>query len=202
MTRKVGIMGGTFDPVHLGHLVCAQMASDACGLDEVRFVVAGNPHFKQDQQVSPADARLQMVSLAVLENEQFSVSDMETKRPGVTFTADTLSQMHDAAPDEELFFIMGTDSLITLPCWKRAEDIARLARIVCVSRPGYVVDGTLMEQLAAMGFSVQMVPAPEVALSSHVVRSRIRQGESVRYLVPDSVIAYIKDVGLYQEVDA
>ncbi len=202
MTRKVGIMGGTFDPIHVGHLVCAQMAAGACGLDEVRFVVAGNPHFKQGCSVTPAAMRLEMVSLAVADNALFAVSDEEIRRSGITYTADTLRQMHEREREAELSFILGTDSLITLPDWKDAQDIARLARIICVSRPGYQADEGLMERLRELGFDVRMVFAPEVALSSHEVRRRFVRGEEVRYLVPDDVIAYIQSTGLYQEVAA
>lgn len=197
MTCKLGIMGGTFDPIHIGHLACAEMARDGCGLDEVLFVVAGNPHFKQGQELASAHARLAMVQEAIEGNDGFRVSAMEIERKGITYTADTLAILAKERPDAELSFIMGTDSLVTLPLWKDAESIADLARIICVSRPGSAIDDDLLRRLEAMGFDVAFVEAPLLDVSSHEVRMRVSRGETIRYLVPDVVRAYIHAHGLY-----
>ncbi len=194
----VGVMGGTFDPIHLGHLVCAEMARDACGLDEVLFVVAGNPHFKQGVSLAPAKDRLAMVQRAVEGNGAFAVSDREVTRAGITYTVDTLEELHEEQPDAELSFILGADSLLTLSTWKDAARIAQLARIVCLARPGYRIDEGLLASLSDQGFLVEAVCAPLLDISSSDIRARIRSGQTIRYLVPDGVDGYIRAQGLYR----
>lgn len=199
MMHEVGIMGGTFDPIHLGHLACAEMARDACGLDEVRFVVAGNPNFKQGKELAPAVDRYAMVQLALAGNDAFSASDMELRREGVTYTAETLALLKEELSECRLSFIMGADSLITLASWKDADRIAQLARIICVSRPGYAVDESLLARLREMGFDIKLVEAPLLDISSSEIRARVSKGKTVRYLVPDLVDGYIHDNGLYEK---
>lgn len=196
---RVGIMGGTFDPIHLGHLACAEMARDACGLDEVLFVTAGNPHFKQDRRLAPAQERHAMVELAVQGNASFIASDMEIGGTDVTYTADTLERLSSVRPHAELFFIMGADSLMTLAHWKRASRIAELACIICVSRPGFMLDGTVLSSLEEAGFSITMVGAPLLDISSSQIRARVSRGETVRYLVPEPVHGYLQETGLYRK---
>lgn len=196
----LGIMGGTFDPIHIGHLACAEIARDACGLHQVMFSVAGNPHFKQGQHLAPAKDRLAMVQAALVGNDAFIASDDEITRGGITYTVDTLQRLKSACPKRELVFIMGADSLITLPAWKDASRIAKLARIVCVSRPGFTLDQSLLTGLADAGFDVSLVDAPVLDISSTEVRRRVARGQSVRYLVPDTVRDYIEAHGLYREV--
>ncbi len=197
--RRVGIMGGTFDPIHMGHLSCAEMARDACALDEVLFVTAGNPNFKQDRRIAPAKERHAMVELAVQGNAAFSASDAEVEGAEVAYTADTLARLSGERPDAELFFIMGTDSLMTLAHWKRASRIAELACIICVSRPGFMPDGTVLSSLEEMGFRIKMVEAPLLDISSSQIRARVARGETVRYLVPDQVHGYLQATGLYRK---
>ncbi len=198
MTRALGIMGGTFDPIHLGHLTCAEMARDACALDEVMFVVAGNPHFKQGQQLAEVQDRFAMVCLALQDNDAFSASDDEIGRDGITYTADTLAGLKAEDPTRELFFIMGADCLISLPMWKDATTIARLAHIVCVSRPGFAIDENLLQRLEGMGFDIRLVEAPLLDISSHGIRARVAEGKTIRYLVPDAVDGFIRAHGLYE----
>lgn len=196
---RLGVMGGTFDPIHMGHLACAEMARDACALDEVLFVTAGNPNFKQDRQLAPAWERHAMVELAVQGNAAFVASDAEIGGAGITYTADTLARLACERPDAELFFIMGADSLMTLSCWKSASRIAELAHIICVSRPGFVAEGALLSSLDVAGFSITMVEAPLLDISSSEVRARVARGETVRYLVPDQVHGYLQATGLYRK---
>lgn len=196
---RLGVMGGTFDPIHMGHLACAEMARDACALDEVLFVTAGNPNFKQDRQLAPAWERHAMVELAVQGNAAFVASDAEIGGAGITYTADTLARLACERPDAKLFFIMGADSLMTLSCWKNASRIAELAHIICVSRPGFVADGALLSSLDVAGFSITMVEAPLLDISSSEVRARVARGETVRYLVPDQVHGYLQATGLYRK---
>ncbi len=200
--RSVGIMGGTFDPVHMGHLACAEMARDACGIDEVLFIVAGNPNFKQGMQMAPASERFAMVQAAIAGNDAFAASDAEVRREGVTYTADTLLELKDADPTAELSFIMGTDALLTLHAWKDADVIARLARIICVSRPGYALGDRERARLARAGFDVTIIEAPLLDISSSEVRQRVAEGRSIRYLVPDAVRAHIQDRRLYRREEA
>lgn len=197
MTLKLGIMGGTFDPIHMGHLACAEIAHDACGLDEVLFVVAGQPHFKQGQELAAAEDRLAMVRAAIADNEAFSATDEEIVREGITYTADTLAILARKRPDAELFFIMGTDSLVTLPTWREPERIAKLARIICVSRPGSFIDEILKERLDRLGFEVIFVEAPLLDISSSEIRARVARGQTVRYLVPEAARTYLERASLY-----
>ena len=135
----IGIMGGTFDPVHAGHLACAAAAADALGLAQVRFIPTGNPNFKQDLAVSAAIERAAMLHLALVEtgDERFVLDTREIVRPGVTYSVDTLEELADEDPDRRLFFIMGADSAATLAHWKAASRVAELCTVVAVARPGY-----------------------------------------------------------------
>lgn len=196
--RRVGVMGGTFDPIHLGHLVCAEMAREACELDEVLFVVAGNPHFKQGQQIAPIHDRIEMVQAAIKDEAAFSLSLLEADQAGITYTVDTLKALVDADPTCRYSFIMGTDSLLTLPQWKDAETIARLCDVICVTRPGYEVNQAVLQDLSASGFEVTLVEAPLLDISSSEIRMRVAASRSIRYLVPDEVRILIDRTGLYR----
>lgn len=195
--RRLGIMGGTFDPIHEGHLACARMAREACDLDEVIFMVAGTPNFKQGQELAPSSDRLEMVRLAIEGEDGFSVSDAEVRRGGVTYTADTLAVLKAEGPQDELFFILGADSLMSLMDWKDAQAIASSAQVVCVSRPGFPVDEGLLLRLDGQGFSVRLVEAELPDISSSMVRDQVAQGRTVAALVPDAVAAHIEERGLY-----
>ena len=196
---RLGIMGGTFDPPHLGHLLAADQAQQALGLDRVIFMPAGTPSFKQDSCRVPADDRLAMTRLAMKGVEGWEASDIEVARPGVTYTADTLRQLRQTLPhDARLFFIVGTDAAACMPQWKEPEAVAQLADIALVQRPGQADAREVAESLEAAGFRVSVVPSSTVDVSSSQVRSRLAEGRTVRFLVPDEVIAYIDDRGLYR----
>lgn len=198
-TYRLGIMGGTFDPIHNGHLVAAETAFDELGLDVVVFMPAGTPAFKQDKQVSLGLDRYAMTLLATSDNPHFLVSRFEIDRDGVTYTADTLELLHAMYPDNvELYFITGADAVAEIVSWRNADKIARLASLVAVTRPGYdlaraqrVVDGSPYD------FTVTYLEVPALAISSSYLRQRVKAQQSLRYLTPDSVTGYIHKHRLY-----
>ena len=191
--RRVGVMGGTFDPVHHGHLVAASEVRDAFDLDEVIFVPAGEQPFKQDREVTPAEHRYLMTVIATASNPRFNVSRMEIDRPGTTYTIDTLRELREQMPDAELFFITGADVLRQILTWKDADELWSLAHFVGVTRPGHMLDGA---GLPDNGVSLMEVPA--MAISSTDCRARVRAGKPVWYLVPDGVVQYIAKHRLYR----
>jgi nicotinate-nucleotide adenylyltransferase len=192
MQRKIGVMGGTFDPIHHGHLVAASEVADRFGLDEVIFVPTGNPWQKSAKQVSPAEDRYLMTVIATASNPQFTTSRVDIDREGPTYTADTLADLHRAMPDAELYFITGADALSQILSWRKVEEMFALAHFVGVTRPGYeLVDGHLPKG------SVSLVEVPALAISSTDCRDRVAAGHPVWYLVPDGVVQYISKRRLY-----
>ena len=190
---RIGVMGGTFDPIHNGHLVAASEVCHALALDEVIFVPTGQPWQKADRDVASAEDRFLMTVIATAANPLFTVSRVDIDRPGETYTVDTLRDLRAArGPDAEFFFIIGADALSGLPTWKHAEDLLTLAHFVGCTRPGHQLAGGV---LLAGRFSLIEVPAVEV--SSTVCRERVRAGLPIRYLVPDGVVEYIAKRGLY-----
>ena len=196
--RRLGIMGGTFDPIHIGHLACAEMARDACSLDAVVFTVAANPSVKEHRSIVDVHERIAMCSLAVADNRRFDVSAIEAARPGITYTSDTMRLVRHQFPDTvELFFIMGADSLRTLPHWHEANALKDMLRFICVSRPGRFDEGTLLHRCREQGFKIDQVSAPLLDVSSSEIRKRARAGRAIRYLVPHAVCSYIEEKHLY-----
>ncbi len=187
-------MGGTFDPVHHGHLVAASEVQASFGLDEVIFVPTGQPWQKSNRKVSPAEDRYLMTVIATASNPRFSVSRVDIERGGVTYTIDTLRDLHAAHPDAELFFITGADALEQILSWRQAEELFALAHFVGVTRPGYSLDG----QHLPSG-SVSLIDVPAMAISSTACRERVAAGLPVWYLVPDGVVQYISKTDLYRE---
>ncbi len=177
----------------------AEMARDACHLDEVIFMVSGNPPFKQGKRIAPGDTRLKMVQEAIKGNPAFSASDAELARDGITYTSDTLEDIRRQHPDDEVFFIMGADSLLTLSTWHQASRIAKLCKVISLSRPGYEVPQSSLDELMDMGFSFALVEAPLLDISSSEIRRRCQEGSTIRYLVPDPVRDIIIEEGLYKE---
>ncbi|PWW56135.1 nicotinate-nucleotide adenylyltransferase [Actinokineospora spheciospongiae] len=196
MRRRVGIMGGTFDPVHHGHLVAASEVQVRFGLDEVVFVPTGQPWQKTAHGVSAAEDRYLMTVVATASNPRFSVSRVDIDRAGATYTVDTLRDLRERLPDAELFFITGADALEQILSWHRVEELFTLAHFVGVTRPGY----TLGDQHLPSG-SVTLVEVPAMAISSTDCRARVAKGEPVWYLVPDGVVQYISKRGLYADGD-
>ncbi|PJM73144.1 nicotinic acid mononucleotide adenylyltransferase [Bifidobacterium primatium] len=192
---RIGIMGGTFDPIHNGHLVAASEVAWVYDLDEVVFVPTGRPVFKLDKVVTNAEDRYLMTVIATASNPKFTVSRVDIDRPGVTYTIDTLRDIHAARPDAELFFITGADAIAEIMRWKDAEEMWSLAHFVAVSRPGYSSD---LKNLDIPARAVDMLEIPALAISSTDVRRRSEDGEPVWYLVPDGVVQYISKHGLYR----
>lgn len=186
-------MGGTFDPIHNGHLSAASEAQAVLGLDEVIFVPAGDPVHKTG--VSAAEHRYLMTVIATASNPSFSVSRVDIDRNVPTYTADTLTDISGLHPDAELFFITGADVLTTIFTWDRAENIFDLACFVGCSRAGYHMDETLAGQ--APDGRLAFVEVPALAISSTAVRRRAENGEPLWYLIPDGVVQYIEKTGLY-----
>lgn len=193
---RLGLLGGTFDPVHMGHLVLAEICREACELDELWFVPTGNPPHKKKAGISSAKARTEMLELAVAGHKEFSVRDIETKRQGTTYTVDTLQDLANEEADRELFFLIGTDSLHDFMSWREPERIAELATIVVVNRGGEV-EPDLSVLPAEIANKFVVVSIPDVAFSSSEIRSRIQLGKSIRFMVPRAVEAYIQQHELY-----
>jgi nicotinate-nucleotide adenylyltransferase len=193
--RRIGIMGGTFDPIHHGHLVAASEVAERFDLDEVVFVPTGQPYQKEGTKVSPAEDRYLMTVIATASNPRFQVSRADINRAGPTYTIDTLREMHAAyGPDAELFFITGADALAKILSWKDALEMLSLARFVGVTRPGFELTD---KHLPAD--TVVLVEVPAMAISSSDCRARVADGKPVWYLVPDGVVQYIAKRGLYRE---
>lgn len=187
-------MGGTFDPIHHGHLIAASEAAAEFALDEVVFVPTGMQPFKADRQVAPAEHRYLMTVVATASNPSFTVSRVDIDRPGTTYTIDTLRDLREQRPDEDLFFITGADALSQILQWKDSAVLFDLAHFIGVTRPGHVLDGG---GLPPAGVSLLEVPA--MAISSTDCRGRVATGSPVWYLVPDGVVQYINKHRLYLE---
>lgn len=199
---RIGIFGGTFDPVHLAHLILAETCLEACRLDQVRFVPASSPPHKEPGGISPAKQRVTMLDFATAGIPEFVVDQREVKRGGVNFTCETLAEFKQEFPEDELFFLMGSDSLQDLPTWKEPETIASLATIVAVNR-GPVSQEQLQGWLANLPESVrnavQLVNMPAVEIAASDLRQRVSRNQSLRFLTPRPVERYIMEQGLYQE---
>ncbi|MBY8889014.1 nicotinate-nucleotide adenylyltransferase [Streptomyces sp. PTM05] len=192
--RRLGVMGGTFDPVHHGHLVAASEVASLFHLDEVVFVPTGQPWQKEHQQVSPAEDRYLMTVIATASNPQFSVSRTDIDRGGRTYTLDTLRDLRDQYGDVDLFFITGADALSQIFSWRDAEELFSMAHFIGVTRPGH----TLSDPGIPDG-GVSLVEIPALAISSSDCRHRVARGEPVWYLVPDGVVRYINKRKLYRD---
>lgn len=192
--RSIGIMGGTFDPIHHGHLVAASEVMNVFGLDQVVFVPAAMQPFKAGRRVTPAEHRYLMTVIATAANPDFTVSRADIDRGGTTYTIDTLTDMHRANPDADLFFITGADALEQIAAWKDSEQLFEMAHFVGVTRPGHVLKapGLPHEQ-------VSLLEVPAMAISSTDCRQRVRSGKPVWYLVPDGVVQYIGKYQLYRD---
>ncbi|CAK7052532.1 MAG: putative nicotinate-nucleotide adenylyltransferase [Paraeggerthella hongkongensis] len=197
---RLGIMGGTFDPIHIGHLACAEQAREAYGLDGVVFVPAGNPVFKKDRNVTPAAHRLEMCRVAVDSNPAFDVSSIEIDRGGDTYTVDTLRQMRAHYPaNVELCFITGADAVYHILQWRESAAIADLARLIAVTRPGYALSESHRAAIAERGsFTVDYLEVTALAISSSDLRDRVAAGRSIRYLTMQGVLDYIQAHALYR----
>lgn len=196
---RLGIMGGTFDPIHHGHLVAAEAAFDMLELDLVVFMPAGSPAFKQDKQVSSGEDRYAMTLLATSDNPHFVASRFEVDREGITYTAETLTLLRHLYPDNvSFYFITGADAIAEVLKWRDAATIARLAHLVGATRPGYDLQAAQQAfEASPYDFDVTYLEIPALAISSSYLRGRVKEGKSLRYLTPDVVTGYIHKHGLY-----
>jgi nicotinate-nucleotide adenylyltransferase len=194
--RKIGVFGGSFDPVHCGHLIVAQDVFSALSLERVILVPAAVPPHKTGVRLSPAEHRLAMTRLVAAKDERFESSAAEIERGGVSYTVDTVRQMREhLGNDAAIFFIVGSDNLSEFPSWKEPEELLELCTVVTIARPGFRVE-TLPPVLRGKALPVQVTA---VDISSRVIRERVRKGMPIRYLVPAEVESYIARHGLFRE---
>ncbi|MBH8600026.1 nicotinate-nucleotide adenylyltransferase [Thermoactinomyces sp. CICC 23799] len=191
---KVGIFGGTFDPVHFGHLLLAEQAREAASLHEIWFIPAGEPPHKQGKPLTPAEERKKMVELAVEGHPQFKVNPIELLRSGPSYTVDTIMELKKQNPHVEFFLLVGADMVKNLPKWYKIKEIIQNVHVIGLGRPG--VDHDALPEFIEE--RLMWIPdAVETNISSSIIRKRLMLNRSVRYLVPDSVYKYIKEQGLY-----
>jgi len=198
---RLGIFGGTFDPIHIGHLVAAQVTLEEAELDRVLFVPAGVNPLKVGRQITDGEHRLNMVQAAVGDHPKFLVEDWELQQPGPSFTANTLEYLHEKYPDDELFLIIGADNLHILPKWRAVDKITELATILAVTRPGFELKSEAHLMFPELAKRVQYVEIPGLDISSTWIRERLVKNRSVEHLLATPVIRYIKEQGLYGRIE-
>jgi nicotinate-nucleotide adenylyltransferase len=189
-TRRLGVMGGTFDPIHNGHLVAASEVAAVLNLDEVLFVPTGEPYQKSD--VTPTSDRYLMTEIATAANPRFKVSTIDIDRNGPTYTVDTLRDLQRMHPDAQLFFITGADAISSITDWKDSVELWDLAKFVAVTRPGHILDLPDAPEGA-----IQVLEIPALAISSTDIRKRVSEGKPIWYLVPDGIVQFIAKHRLY-----
>ena len=196
---RVGVIGGTFDPIHAGHLILAEQARDQLALEQVVFVPAGQPPHKATKQITASQHRLAMVQLAIADHVAFAVSRIDLDREGPCYSVETIALLQENwGPETEIYFLIGEDSLRDLPLWHQPDRLLRLCQIVAIQRPGYHVDlNALDRQLAGAANRIQTIASPLIDISSTDIRERVRENRSIRYLVPDAVRRYIEQHDLY-----
>ena len=198
--KAIGVLGGTFDPVHTGHLVVAREVLDRLELSEVLFIPAGEPYFKSETKITPARQRLEMVRLATAGEPGFAGSDIEIKRSGLSYTVDTIGELKkESGQTDEIYFILGWDSLADLPRWHEPSKLISLCRLVAVPRAGYPAPELEKLEEAIQGLSkrIIMLDKPQIDIRASVIRQRVAEGLPVEHMVPKKVAEYIKKEGLY-----
>jgi len=200
---RLGLFGGTFDPVHYGHLLLAESCREQCRLDQVCFVPSAVPPHKQDRELTPAEVRIEMLELAIGGHESFSISRHEVDLGGVNYTVDTLRHFRTTYPEAELFFLLGADMLFDLPLWRETGQVCQLATLVVVRRaglpePDFACLGGLASPERIACFRQHQVEMPAVGISATEIRRRRAAGLSIRYLTPRAVEKYIETHGLYR----
>jgi len=192
--KRIGIFGGTFDPIHLGHLIVAQQAAEKLGLDQVLFIPAGKPPHKGGEKLSPARDRYQMVRLAVRGHRLFKVSDIEIKSKKSSYTVNTLKALKSKYKTAGLFLLLGLDQAVLLSTWKEPQELFELATVCVLSRPGF----TRNEVESRWRKMLRFLPVSLIDISATAIRDRVRRSQAIRYLVPEEVARYIKNKKLYQ----
>jgi len=196
---RLGVLGGTFDPPHLAHLIHAEQAREQLALDRVLWVPAADPPHKQDMPIASVEHRVTMVRLAIADHPAFELSLIDVQRPGPHYSVDMLDEVARCFPGAELFFLIGSDSLRDLPSWHNPTGLIIKATLAVMPRPGVQYDITRLE-VALPGLSNRLIPidAPLLEISSRVLRSYVAAGRSIRYMVPRAVETYISEHGLYR----
>lgn len=197
---KIGVLGGTFDPIHLGHLIVAEEARARLNLTQTLFVPAGQPWLKTNNVISPAEHRVEMIRLVIADKPYFKLSTMEIERPGPTYTVDTIAALKgQLGPGDALFFILGWDNLIQLPQWREPSRLIKMCHLVAVPRVGYPTPDLTSLEAAIPGLSqsVILLEEPRIDINASVIRQRVAQGLSISRLVPEPVERYIKQHKLY-----
>jgi nicotinate-nucleotide adenylyltransferase len=202
--RRLGIMGGSFDPIHIAHLLVAETVREALSLDQVLFLPAGAQPLKQEMQATPAEHRVAMLDLAIKSNPAFALSTVDIDRAGPSYTADSLEQLRTewGGPEETaMWFIVGSDALLKFPKWRQPERVIAQARLAVVRRPTFNADLASMEAVVpGLSAAIDWVDAPLIEISGTDIRERVAQGRSIRYRVSDAVRDYIASHGLYQRL--
>lgn len=196
---KVGIMGGTFDPIHIGHLILAMEAINYKNLDEVWFIPTGNPNFKQDKNVTDKQKRFEMVKIATQDNKKFKVCDYEINKNGVTYSWETMKYLRENY-DYDFYFIMGEDSLMSVETWENAEDFLKNTKILaCIRRQEEMSKlDVKIDDLKSKGYSVEKIPTSFIDISSTKIREKVQTNQDFRYFVPNQVFEYIVRNKLYE----
>lgn len=200
--KRLGLMGGTFDPIHYGHLVAAEGARHSFALDKVIFIPAGRPPHKSERQVTDPYHRFIMTELAVASNPYFETSTIEVERQGYSYTIDTVRQVRELYPHAEIFFITGADAVLEILSWKNVDELLEMCWFIAATRPGYPLEN-LRSRLKGKIKESQMkriipMEVPALAISSTDIRARVREGRPIKYLLPEPVEAYILNRGLYK----
>lgn len=199
---KVGIMGGTFNPIHNGHLILAEHAREYCRLDEILFMPSGNSYMKDCEQILDGETRISMTALAIEDNPYFVLSAMEVERKGPTYTCETLAELKKLHPETEYYFIVGTDNLFSIETWWKPEEILACCTLIVAAR-GAKDESAILKKAADLkekyNARIILLPERKFDISSTEIREKIKRGESVRYLLPDKVITYIEKNRLYKE---
>lgn len=197
-SRRLGFLGGTFDPPHIGHLLLAETARQALELERVYFLPAGEPPHKQDERISPVEQRMQMTEMAIAGNPYFALDAVDAERPAPHYTATLLPLLHERYPDSEIWLLIGGDSLRDLPTWHRPLEVLASCRLAALPRPGTTIDWDELEAaVPGVREAVAMLDGPAIALSSTRIRQWAAGGRSLRYLVPPGVLAFISRERLY-----
>lgn len=196
---KVGIMGGTFDPIHIGHLILAMEAINYKNLDEVWFIPTGNPNFKQDKNVTDKQKRFEMVKIATQDNKKFNVCDYEINKNGVTYSWETMKYLRENY-DYDFYFIMGEDSLMSVETWENAEDFLKNTKILaCIRRQDEMSKlDVKIDDLKSKGYFVEKIPTSFIDISSTKIREKVQTNQDFRYFVPNQVFEYIVRNKLYE----
>ena len=199
---KVGIMGGTFNPVHNGHLLLAEQAREYCNLDEILFMPSGNSYMKEHDEIPDGETRISMTALAIEDNPYFALSTMEVERKGPTYTCETLAELKKLHSEIQYYFIIGADNLFSIETWWKPEEILACCTLIVALR-GDKEERAILNKAADLkekyNASIILLPERKFDISSTEIREKIKRGESVRYLLPDKVISYIEKNGLYKE---